>query len=400
MDYPEIAKEFEGLSEEECFAKGLTAKLVKKYGCTPKTATNYRARYLNSGIIAGAKAIGVEVKNVKAGWGKTPDFSGYFTNSFYDPDNIQDVVKAFEEVLLKYESKVFKKAPIIKQNFKKQLIVTTTDEHVGMDPNPRNTGLFGYEYTPKIYREGYDAVWETICEKYDLHRGAFESLVIENLGDEQDGWHGYTTRGGHDLPQNASNFDVAETVMDAKIELIHKCIDNGIAKKVIVRKVGNDNHSGDFGKVVNLGVMKAINATYKSDIVEVDILHKFIEQRFWGKHAFLLTHGKDEKAMKRGLPFDLNPTAINFINDYIKFYDLRSKYDCIHVDKGDLHQLGMTVKKDFVYNNFMSFAPPSNYSQHNYTNDSPAGFTCRVIHQDDTQEDRTNHYFDYKKYIK
>jgi hypothetical protein len=399
MDYPEIAKEFEGLSEEECFAKGLTAKLVKKYGCTPKTATNYRARYLNSGIIAGAKAIGVEVKNVKAGWGKTPDFSGYFTNSFYDPDNIQDVVSAFEDVLLRYESKVFKKVPIIKQEFEKQLIVTTTDEHVGMNTNPGNTGLFGFEYTPEIFKQSYDKVFDVICQKYDLHRGAFDVLTIENLGDEQDGWNGFTTRGGHSLPQNASNFDVAEAVMDAKIGLIHKCIDAGIAKKIIVRKVGNDNHSGDFGKVVNLGVKKAINATYKSDIVEVDILHKFIEQRFWGIHCFLLTHGKDEKDMKRGLPFQLNDGAINFINNYIKFYDLNSRFNCIHVDKGDLHQLGMVVKTDFIYNNFMSFAPPSNWSQHNYANDSPAGFTCRVIHKKDTQEDRTNHYFDYKKYI-
>ena len=394
-----LKDEFIGLSEEDCYAKDFVKNLAKKYGCGERNVRQYRQRYLNKGILSAAEKTGVSLKNLKHGWNKTDEHSAYYTNPFYDPDNIQDVVSAFEGILLKYESKIFKKAPIIKQNFKKQLIVTTTDEHVGMNTNPNNTGLFGYEYTPKIFRESYNKVFDVICQKYDLHRGAFEVLVIENLGDEQDGWCGFTTRGGHSLPQNASNFDVAETVMDAKIELIHKCVDAGIAKKIIVRKVGNDNHSGDFGKVVNLGVKKAINATYKNDIVEVDILHKFIEQRFWGKHAFLLTHGKDEKDMKRGLPFYLNDGAINFINEYIKFYDLRREYDCIHLDKGDLHQLGMVVKKDFVYNNFMSFAPPSNYSQHNYTNDSPAGFTCRVIHQDDTQEDRTQHYFDYKKYI-
>jgi hypothetical protein len=402
----QVFQEFDSMTSAEINERGFAQTLAEKYGYTNSSAIlKAKAEYFasksdetgNAGMLEAFAKIGLKKETADHGWIKHKEISAHFKNPYYSADNIQDVTESFEKILKKYQTKIFKKAPIIKDSFEKMLIVTTTDDHVGMNPNPHGLGLFEYEYTPQVYRDKYEEVWATICKKYDDNRGAFDVLCLDNLGDEQDGWHGYTTRGGHKLPQNATNFEVAEVVMDMKIELLHKCIDNGIAKKVILRKVGNDNHSGDFGKIVNLGVKKAIEATYQKELVEVDILHKFIEQRFWGKHAFLLTHGKDEIDRKFGLPFYLNDKSINYLKSYIDHYGLNQKYDRIHLDKGDLHQLGSETIKSLTYNNFMSFAPASSYCQHNYANNAPAGFTWRIVHKQDTQEERGNIYFDYKK---
>ena len=44
--------------------------------------------------------------------------------------------------------------------------------------------------------------------------GAFYSIYVCDLGDAVDGWNGYTTRGGHKLPQNMSNKEVFETYVE------------------------------------------------------------------------------------------------------------------------------------------------------------------------------------------
>ena len=60
--------------------------------------------------------------------------------------------------------------------------------------------------------------------------------------------------------------------------------------------------------------------------------------------------------MFKGLPLVLDHKTINYVNDYIKFYNIDSEY--IHLEKGDLHQIGYQKCSNFDYRNYMSFAPP------------------------------------------
>ena len=124
------------------------------------------------------------------------------------------------------------------------------------------------------------------------------------------------------------------------------------------------------------------------------MLERFIEHRSWGNHTWLLCHGKDAKFQFKGLPLILNDKTINFINEYIKFYNIDGKY--IHFEKGDLHQLGYQKTTNFDYRNYMSFAPPSAWQQHNF-GDAYAGYSIQVIPKYSNQISHTDYFLDYRK---
>jgi hypothetical protein len=361
--------------------------------------SEYRAikKLRNNGIIDACNTLQVDVSNVKHLWKKDKQNSVFVKNPFYEEQELEEV----KEVLEKTIDRTLKKFKKIKYTFKpkevkvnkKAIKVTTTDDHLGLEPNPDGLGLFEYEYNAKIYEQSYEKVFNSVIKEYNTH-GYFDLLLLDNLGDEQDGYNGLTTRGGHLLPQNMTNAEVFETCIDVKVKFIKSLVESNIAKKIILRKVVNDNHSGDFGHTINIAVKKIINLIYSSDIVEVEILTKFMEHRVYGDHCFILTHGKDKKQMFKGLPLQLNEKTINYINDYIRFYNIKSKY--IHVEKGDLHQIGYNKCSTFDYRNFMSFAPPSSWVQHNF-GDCYSGYSIQVIPKNSNEISHTDYFLDYKK---
>jgi hypothetical protein len=100
--------------------------------------------------------------------------------------------------------------------------------------------------------------------------------------------------------------------------------------------------------------------------------------------------------MFKGLPLVMNDKTINYINDYIDFYKISSKH--IHVEKGDLHQIGYQKCSKFDYRNFMSFAPPSSWVQHNFGN-SYSGYSIQIIPKHTNEISHTDYFLDYTKKI-
>ena len=375
----------------------------KKENYNIHTLCTYIGRKRNKGIKDALDSINVDYTTAKHLWHEIKDIEGKkIGNAFIKNPDFKDaeVVEltetletAIDNVLSKFkDSKIDFKQDVLKSN-NKALKVTTSDDHVGLEPNPNGLGLFKYEYNAKVYTESYIKVFNSILKEFATH-GKFDLLLLDNLGDEQDGWNGLTTRGGHLLPQNMTNAEVFETCIDTKVQLIRNLVENNVSKKIILRKVTNDNHSGDFGHTINIAVQKIINLLYSSDIVEVETLTQFLEHRIYGKHCFILTHGKDAKQMFKGLPLQLNDKVINFINDYIRFYDIKSEF--IHVEKGDLHQIGYNKCSTFDYRNFMSFAPPSSWVQHNF-GDCYSGYSIQVIPKDNNEISHTDYFLNYKK---
>ena len=359
--------------------------------------------YRNQGILADFTGNSIDKTTAKHLWKEITDEDGkkkgnvFIKNPFYKDAEVVNTVnlieKSIDNVIKKHKSikNVFK--PSKSKHNKKALKVTISDDHVGLEPNPNGNSLFNYEYNGDIYKESYIKVFNSVLKEFSTH-GKFEILLLDNLGDEQDGWNGLTTRGGHQLEQNMSNAEVFETCIDTKVTFIKSLIKNKVAKKIILRKVVNDNHSGDFGHTINIAVKKIINLLYSDDVVEVETLTKFLEHRIYGDHCFILTHGKDAKMMFKGLPLQLNDKTINFVNDYINFYEIKSKY--IHVEKGDLHQIGFNKCNTFDYRNFMSFAPPSSWVQHNF-GDCYSGYSIQVIPKTSNEISHTDYFLDYKK---
>jgi len=161
-------------------------------------------------------------------------------------------------------------------------------------------------------------------------------------------------------------------------------------------KVSLQGNSSSFASIANMTIQMILNKTYNNDDVSFYILNKFIEHFEYGEHTFILTHGKDSQYMFKGLPYELNDKATAFINDYIDHFDIRTKF--IHLEKGDLHRVGYSRTKKFDYRNFMSFAPPSAWVQHNF-GDCYSGYSIQVINKDNGEIAHTDYYFDLKKQL-
>jgi hypothetical protein len=343
----------------------------------------------HTGLEAECDAVGIPLDNVKHYWHKGKHYS-INVNAQKETDYKQ----AIEDMLAGYtfEKKKFTPAKKVSEN-PKAIKVTLSDMHVGLNPNPNNKSLFGYEYNKEIFNQHIDKVIESVLKEYTSN-GAFDLLLIDDLGDSLDGYNGLTTRGGHTLEQNMTNEEAFTTYIEGKLRLIETLIDAGVANSYEVRNVTDCNHSGSFGAIANITIKMILERVYEKDIVKFTILERFMEHFEYGVHTFILTHGKDSKYMFKGLPYTLNDKATAFINEYIDHYNINTRY--IHLEKGDLHRIGYDRTKKFDYRNFMSFAPPSAWVQGNF-GDGYSGFSLQVIPKHNGEIQHTDIYFDLKK---
>lgn len=303
----------------------------------------------------------------------------------------EDVEEVCEKIFKKYKNKprTFKE---IKKKADKAMLAVEADSHVGM--GYESSDLFTYQYGAKEYNASMCKFYNSIVKEYNTH-GHFDVVYLMQMGDTQDGWNAHTTRGGHTLTQNMSNTEVFQVCLDANIKMVESVLKKNICNKIVYRIIVNDNHSSDFGHVVALALKKFINRLYSKEIIEIDILTNFIEHRFYGDHCFMLTHGKDKKHRKYGLPYNLDAKAENYINKYIDHYDIESKY--IHLMKADLHAIGYDASPvRFDYRNFGSFAPPSGWIQANFS-DCRSSYAIQVVPKKSNEISHTDYFLDYKK---
>lgn len=319
-------------------------------------------------------------------WLKSKDVSLKINNpqQVIDLEDITDAIKEGIEGIEK-----IKTTKPYKTN-KKALRAIISDAHVGMDTNTEDS-VFGFKYNEKIFKKHLSVVFDNIKNRIDAH-GDFDLIIVDDLGDNLDGFDGETTRGGHKLPQNMSNKDGWKAYVKHKLNTCVNIVNLGAANKYQFRSVSNDNHAGDWGYTANYAIKMAIESMF--DNVEYIILDKHMEHFYYGDHAFLLAHGKDKKNMFKNMPLHLNDKVSNLIRQYIDHYEIKSKY--IHVDKGDLHQVGYNREPKFDYRNYMSFAPPSPWVQSNF-GVSYCGFSIQIIPKHSNQIQHTDVFFDLKK---
>jgi len=395
------------LSNEEAKILGLKLKFknLTNTDGNPKYRITFEEKDVilklrNKGIAEACDNLGVSIDSPKFVWIKNKNYSIPAQNPFYKPKEQKELLDSIESSMDKIISKYKDTVPIkeIKRVETKNnniLKVIITDSHVGMDVNVKN-GIFNYVYNAEVYKQSLEKVFISIKKEFYTY-GTFDSIIIEDLGDCADGWNGYTTRGDHQLQQNMTNDEVFDVCVDSKVKLLKNLVESSMSKNVVLRSVSNDNHSGDFGLIINKAIQKIINVLYNSNVVKVDILTKFLEHRTYGNHCFIFTHGKDKTYMFKGLPFIMTDRVINFINDYIDHYAIDSKY--IHVEKGDLHRIGYQRTKKFDYRNFMSFAPPSAWIQHNF-GDHCSGYSVQVVPKYCNEISQTDYFLDYRKVLK
>jgi len=228
-----------------------------------------------------------------------------------------------------------------------------TDVHIGMDVNKDGFAL-------------YDGVWdeEEIFKRLEtfvnhiVKSQKSNILFLNDLGDFMDGFDGFTTRGGHALPQNMDNQKAFDIGLKFKIAMIDALIKYYSDIRVI--NICNDNHSGSFGYIVNSAFKTYIELKYP-DNVTVTNQRKFIDHYIIDNRCFILTHGKDDRSLKFGFKPQIDAMQIEKIKNYIDEYKLHSYQ--IEFGKGDSHQLifDLTSSTAFEYQNFGAFSPPSDW---------------------------------------
>jgi hypothetical protein len=249
-----------------------------------------------------------------------------------------------------------------------------TDVHVGMDASREGLALYAADWNENTYLDRISIMASTaIREKRS------DSIIVDNLGDFTDGWNGETVRGGHKLPQNMSNEQAFDVALKSKVMLADK-----LHKKystVVFNDVVEDNHSGAFGYVVS-AAFKAI-CENRYDNVSVVIHRKFISWYTVGRHAFVITHGKDSRNLKFGFKPHIDSNQIEKIDQFLKQNNIYKTADFIQFDKGDSHQclFDYCSSDDFDYMNYAAFSPSSEWVQTNFKK-GRSGFAIQHIYPD------------------
>lgn len=322
----------------------------------------------NEGIYEACKEIDVDFSSAKNLWIKTKNkdgsgVSGFIVNPNYVAPVEEDKIVKEIDFLSIFKDKIqpLKLNPI--ENFKPTALfdrLVITDIHIGMDVNKDGYALYDGEWDEKtLFKRLGELVQHTIENKKS------NTLIIQDLGDFLDGFDGFTTRGGHKLPQNMDNQQMFDIGLKFKIALVDNLMPH--FDKISFVNICNDNHAGSFGYIVNSAFKAYIELKYPNSI-EVINQRKFIDHYIVKNRCFILTHGKDEKSLKFGFKPILDTVQIEKIKNYIDEYKLY-QYQ-IEFSKGDSHQLmfDFTSSTAFEYQNFGAFSPPSDWVKSNFKN--------------------------------
>lgn len=237
--------------------------------------------------------------------------------------------------------------------------VVYTDFHNGMDTNKDGIAMYA---TPWNFEEQKRRI-ETMAEEVLRHQTG-RVLRVDNLGDYQDGYNGETVRGGHQLPQNKSNAQSFDDGVFFYVRFIDIVAENYDVIHLDI--ITNDNHSGSFGYITASAVKMILEMKYSH--VKVTIHKSFINHYVVGKHAFVITHGKDDKTLKFGFKPKLDAVQIEKIDGYLKHNKIYQQAEFIEFSKGDSHQmlLDYCTSDDFQYFNYPAFSPSSEWVQNNF----------------------------------
>jgi hypothetical protein len=301
---------------------------------------------------------------------------------------IEDIKEAFKELDLKHLNKTPLKPLKSKSNH--ILRVVFTDVHVGMETNQDGNGLYGEVWNESVLMRRMRIILDRISQFANCKQ--YKEIHLINLGDFMDGWDGMTVRRGHNLPQNMDNKKAFRVGVQFLTELYHSLTQFGV--KVVVHSITNSNHSNDFDYTVNYSAKEILKAKYGK--IEYNIYQRFIGHYIIGKHAFILSHGKDSKNLKFGFKPILDAKQKDKIKEYIKHHNLDGYY-CTF-EKGDTHlQLidNMTID-NCDYHNYLALSPASEWVQTNFSK-GRSGFNIMEVNLNENEKGLTTFYFDWQK---
>ena len=283
----------------------------------------------------------------------------FYNIVFKDQEDVKEF--DFDLILAKYDNfkpceNSFKVDTDIVKNFD---VLTYTDVHIGMETNSKGNSMYAEKWDK-------ETILQSMCKMVSkvLEKKTSDTLIIDELGDFLDGFNGYTTRGGHKLPQNMTNEEAFDLALEFKISIIKSLRKK--YKEIRVNNICNDNHAGSFGYFVNSAFKNFCDNQYNN--VEVVNHRQFINHYFINDICFIISHGKDEDTLKFGFKVQLDSNGLEKIDQYCKQNDIYKKAKKIVFKKGDSHQslFDLCTSDDFYYFNYPALSPSSQWVQNNF----------------------------------
>lgn len=356
---------------DSCDWKAIVDKIVLLDRDKRKAFSTYIRRHykrildIHEGTFNATNNLDVANSSVKHMWIKDKNASLFVKNPNYEepetqPEKEIDFLSIFKD---KIEPIQYSKNDLFSDTVFDRLVYT--DVHIGMNVNPDGFSLYGGVWDESVLNNRLK-----VMVKHTLQNQKSNTLLIHELGDFMDGWDGFTTRGGHALPQNMDNQKAFDAGLRFKIKLIDALLPS--YSQIQCVNICNDNHAGSFGYIVNSAFKTYIELKYPKNVKVIN-QRKFIDHYIHDNRCFILTHGKDDKSLKFGFKPILDANQIEKIKNYIDENRLHGYK--IEFSKGDSHQyiFDNSTSKHFMYQNFPAFSPPSNWVQTNFQN-SISGF--------------------------
>lgn len=319
--------------------------------------------------LVGADGITTQVNRVwfKGSDGDTWKYSievKFLNSNFY---NGQELKSKLQDLITKVLPKY--KLSNVTNPSDKVLMVYISDDHCGLI---LKDSLYGNEQSETNYNSRLENLYQEI-----LNLGqTFDKIYLVSLGDELDGWSGYTTRGGHSLG-SLSNKEQFDMYFDGRRSFYDNLFNSGISNKYIILNQNNSNHSGKgFAYIANKALEVYIEAKYQE--VYVIQNNKMIQTIEIGNHVFGFIHGKDETHQKSPFPLNLDARADNYLFEYYDKHGYSPSRNWISTIKGDIHKLNVNIGKHGRYVNVPSISSGSSWIEHNFGN-SHAGALLEIV---------------------
>lgn len=193
----------------------------------------------------------------------------------------------------------------------------------------------------------------------------FDTIVINLLGDMMDGQGGFTTRGGHPLPQNMDDDDQIAAYTKFMIWFVKELYIQELAGEIKLYSVKSGNHDGVMYQMATTALLATLRLMFPDFVSETSIFKEPMGSYTFKGRRFVIFHGKDEKYMKRPWPLTIDKPTQLFIETWLRKNQFVENE--IHILKGDLHQEALSVTDMFTYRSNPSIYGSSDHSQMNYT---------------------------------
>ncbi len=196
--------------------------------------------------------------------------------------------------------------------------------------------------------------------------GTFEIINICLMGDMIDccGPTNKTARLDHSLPENMDGFEQANGYISVIKAFVQDIASANLCNHINLYSVRCGNHTGPIEYIAT----RALFAELRGPKINTQLFNDFFGVFNVNNTTYVLTHGKDDRFMRKGMPLNVDDKNKTMIYEWLN--DNKIYGDNIHIVKGDLHSNNYNSCKRFDYRNVLSLFGASDYSSFNFSRNS------------------------------